>query len=195
IALYQYELTAIDLSLIGLNIDNFDVGNSHPVINPIMNIDESLRIIGKTTDINSPHDSSLKIGDKFKSLDEYQVDAIKSERKVIELESIVEKQSERLAVIRQELESVDDLIEQINDALIEADIPALEDAIGNLNQAVSNLTDAIDNIPDYEPATESVDGLMSAPDKRKLNRITITQNINLDQLLQRVIDLEEEVFN
>src|SRR5690625_776120 len=87
VTLYQYEISALDLFLIGLDIDNFDVGNSHPVINPIMNIDERLRIIGKTTDINSPQDASLKFGDKFKTLDEYQVDALKAERKVIDLES------------------------------------------------------------------------------------------------------------
>jgi len=32
VALYQYEIDAVDLSLIGLDIDNFEVGNGHPVI-------------------------------------------------------------------------------------------------------------------------------------------------------------------
>src|SRR5690625_22423 len=195
IALYQYELTAVDLSLIGLDIDGFDVGNSHPVINPIMNIDERLRIVGKSIDINNPHDDSLKIGDKFKNLDEYQLDAIKSEKKVVELEGVVESQSKRIVAIRQELQNVDSVLEDLNNAIGDADIPALENAIDNLNQAVSNLADAVDNIPDYEPATETTDGLMSASDKRKLNRIAVTQSVNLDNLLQRVINLEEEVFD
>src|SRR5699024_12147057 len=134
-------------------------------------------------------------GDQFKRASNYQFEAVQAEKKVVKMESVVERQSERLMAIRQELTNVDDVLDQINNAIGDADIPALENAIDNLNQAVSNLTDAIDNIPDYDPATETVDGLMSAPDKRKLNRITITQNINLDQLLQRVIDLEEEVFN
>src|SRR5690625_4748345 len=195
IALYQYELTAVDLSLIGLDIDGFEVGNSHPVINPIMNIDERLRIVGKSIDINNPHDDSLKIGDKFKNLDEYQLDAIKSDRKVATLENIVDSQSKRIVAIRQELQNVDSVLEDLNNAIGDADIPALEDAIDNLNQAVSNLADAVDNIPDYDVATETTDGLMSANDKRKLNRITINQAINLDNLLQRVIDLENEVFD
>src|SRR5699024_3731120 len=158
VALYQYEISALDLSLIGLDIDSFDVGNSHPVINPIMNIDERLRIIGKTTDINSPEDASLKIGDKFKSLDEYQLDAIRTESKVVEMESIIERQSERMVAIRSELEDTLTSIDELYEAFGDADIPALEDAIDNLNNAVSNLTDAIDNIPDYEPATERTDG-------------------------------------
>src|SRR5690625_1000182 len=195
VVLYQYELTAVDLSLIGLDIDGFDVGNSHPVINPIMGIDDRLRIVGKSIDINNPHDDSLTIGDKFKNLDEYQLDAIKSEKKVVELEGVVESQSKRIVAIRQELQNVDSVLEDLNNAIGDADIPALENAIDNLNQAVSNLADAVDNIPDYDPATETVDGLMSASDKQKINRITVSQNINLDQLLQRVIDLEEEVFD
>src|SRR5699024_7298003 len=45
VARTQYEISALDLSLIGLDIDYFDVGNSHPVYNPVMGIDEKLRII------------------------------------------------------------------------------------------------------------------------------------------------------
>src|SRR5690625_1361565 len=100
VALYQYEIDAVDLSLIGLDIENFKVGNSHQVINPIMNIDERLRIVGKTTDINNPQESSLKVGDKFKTLGEYQVDANRSAQKVFELEEIAEIQRKRIYEIR-----------------------------------------------------------------------------------------------
>ena len=187
-ALYQYEISALDLSLIGLDIDNFDVGNSHQVINPIMNIDERLRIIGKTTDINNPQDASLKIGDKFKTLDEYQSDANRSARKVIELEETVSRQSQRLAAIQSEMENVDNILHDINQALGDADIPALETSINNLNQAVSDLIDAVDAIPDYDVATETENGLMSASDKLKLNLINVLNSVNLDDL-QAKLDL------
>ena len=188
IALYQYEISALDLSLIGLDIDNYDVGNSHPVFNPIMGIDERLRIIGKTTDINNPQGASLKIGDKFKSLDEYQSDANRSVRKVIELEETVSRQSQRLATIQSEMENVDNILHDINQALGDADIPALETSINNLNQAVSDLIDAVDAIPDYDVATETENGLMSASDKLKLNLINVLNSVNLDDL-QAKLDL------
>ena len=187
-ALYQYEISALDLSLIGLDIDNYDVGNSHPVFNPIMGIDERLRIIGKTTDINNPQDASLKIGDKFKSLNEYQADANRSVRKAIELEETVSRQSQRLATIQSEMENVDNILHDINQALGDADIPALETSINNLNQAVSDLIDAVDAIPDYDVATETENGLMSASDKLKLNLINVLNNVNLDDL-QAKLDL------
>ncbi len=188
VALTQYEISALDLFLIGLDIDIFDVGNSHPIINPIMNIDERLRIIGKTTDINNPQDASLKIGDKFKSLDDYQADANKSAQKVVDLETTVNRQSQRLASIQTELKNVDNIIEDLNNAIGDADIPALEDAISNLNQAVSNLTDAVNAIPDYDVATPVSDGLMSALDKSKLDLIQLVNSINLD-VLQTKLDL------
>lgn len=210
VAHVQYDLSALDLSLIGLDIDNFYIGNSHPVINPIMNIDEDLRIIGKTTDINNPHNASLKIGDKFKTLSEYQVDAKRAENKVVDLERIIDGQSKRLNEIKGELEDVNISIGDLEQALADADIEAIEGAISDLNDAIDNLSDAIDQIPDYDKATSSTDGLMPKEDKAKLDLIsvlnsidlddlkskldliTVINPIDLDDLLQRVIDLENQ---
>ncbi len=172
----QYELSALDLFLIGLSIDNFDLGNSHPVINPIMGIDERLRIIGKTTDINTPEDASLKIGDKFKNLAEYQAESNRSTAKVTKLETTVERQSKRMSEIRKEVSNVDELVHELNDAIGNADIPEIESSIENLSDAVSALTDAVDAIPDYGIATETTDGLMGHEDKVKLNSLENYEN-------------------
>lgn len=206
----SYQVGALDLSLIDLDIDSFEVYNWYPVINPLMEINEHLRVIGKTIDVLNPEKSSLEIGDKLITASQYQYEANKSQRKVVELESTVERQSERLSAIQQEMKNVDGILDDINEAIGGADIPALETAISNLNEAVSDLTDAVDNIPDYEIATETTDGLMSADDKAKLNLITVlnsidlddlkekldlitvTDEIDLDDLLQRVEDLENE---
>lgn len=65
-------LSALDLSLIGLDIDTFEVGNTYLVVNPVLNISEYLRVIEKTIDINAPYKSSLTIGDKYISMTEIQ---------------------------------------------------------------------------------------------------------------------------
>ena len=65
-------LSALDLSLIGLDINTFEVGNTYLVVNPVLNISEYLRVIEKTIDINAPHKSSLTIGDKYISMTEIQ---------------------------------------------------------------------------------------------------------------------------
>ncbi|RDW21046.1 lysin [Oceanobacillus arenosus] len=217
IALYQYEISALDLFLIGLDMDNFDVGNSHPVINPIMGIDELLRIIGKTTDINNPQDASLKFGDKFKTLNDYQADSNKSARKVVELESIVNTQSSRIGGLLQQINNVNTEIGNVKNIIIDADLEELPNAISALEQAINNLNDALDGIPIYDLATPTSDGLMASADKvkldglqnyslateftnglmtmtdkQKLNRITVTGNIDLDDLLARLVVLETQ---
>ena len=211
----KYILSAIDLFIIGLDIDTYEVGNWYPVINPVMDIDESLRVIEKSTDILSPYNSSLSIGDKFQSLSEYQSDMNKSAKKIVDLESRVSQQSQSISVLKTELKEVDEAVKQVKIELQEGDLPALEDAIDNLNAAVDNLIQAIDEIPVYNPATQTEDGLMSAidktkldglknytvatetqdgllsaTDKQKLNLISVLQQINLDDLLARVEALE-----
>lgn len=211
----QYEISALDLSLIGLDIDNYTVGNSHPLINPVMGIDERLRIIGKTTDINSPQDASLKIGDKFKTLDDYQADANKSTRKVIDLERVVTNQSARIGNLLEQMSIVDSEMDNVLQTLADADIEELPGAISALEQAINNLNDALDGIPIYglathtedglmasvdkvkldtlevyQEATELMAGLMSADDKQKLNRITVNEDIDLDDVLARLYALE-----
>ena len=175
-------MDAVDLSLIGLDIDNFEVGNSHQVINPVMNIDERLRIISKTTDINNPHDSSLKFGDKFKTLDEYQHDANKAARQVVELEGIVSSQSQRIGQLLNGINNVNSEVNNIKQVIDSADLEGLPEAINSLEQAIQDLNDALDGIPIYDVATPTHDGLMAALDKAKLDLITITQAINLDNL-------------
>lgn len=66
--LKKHTLTALDLKEIGLEIDGFYCGDSYPVENPLMNVDETMRIIKKTIDINAAYKSSITIGDKTTTL-------------------------------------------------------------------------------------------------------------------------------
>ncbi|MBT2601429.1 MULTISPECIES: phage tail spike protein [unclassified Oceanobacillus] len=197
----KYDVNVVDLSIIGQDDDSFSTGNSYPVYNPIMGIDERLRVIGKSININAPEADSLTIGDKFRTLEEYQAEAQKSARKVQDLENTVESQSRRIATIQNEFSTVENNMENLQQIIENADIPGLEGAISSLEQSISDLNEALDSIPIYEPATSTQDGLMSASDKSKLDRIraqnninldliTITQAINLDQLYQDVQELK-----
>ena len=66
--LKKHTLTALDLKEIGLEIDGFYCGDKYPVENPLMNVDETMRIIKKTIDINAAYKSSITIGDKTTTL-------------------------------------------------------------------------------------------------------------------------------
>lgn len=73
--LIKYSITALDLSLLGLDIDDFDVYNKHPIINALLGIDDIARIIKKNIDIcGNNAKSSIEVGDNFKTLSEIQVE-------------------------------------------------------------------------------------------------------------------------
>lgn len=197
----KYEITALDLFLIGLDIHDFSIGNSHPVKNPVMNIDERLRIIGKTTDINSPQDASLKIGDKFKSLEEYQVDSKRVELKVVDLENTVGRLSSKYNQSRQELENAKTQLIEVQNTLEHINAGEIPEELANLHRLLNEVKDSINNIeiPEYGLVTPSNDGLMSRYDKVKLDSLSDTNydseineiNIKINNLIDRVEALEE----
>ena len=64
----KYSITAIDLSLLGLDIDDFDVGNWHPIKNDLLGIDDEARIIKKNIDVCEEVKSTIEVGENFKTL-------------------------------------------------------------------------------------------------------------------------------
>lgn len=69
----KHVITALDLSLIGLDIDSFEVGNYYPIENSLLGVNDTLRVIKKTISINEPESSQLEIGDKYATLTELQL--------------------------------------------------------------------------------------------------------------------------
>lgn len=68
----KYTITALDLNILGLELDDFKKGNYYYVRNNLLNIDEELRIIKKTTDIVNYSSSSLEFGSSSKTLSDIQ---------------------------------------------------------------------------------------------------------------------------
>ena len=85
----KHDISALDLFAINLDIESFDVGNTHRVVNPVMGIDEDLRIIEKTLDINAPQNSRLAVGDKFEDIKEYQLKSLKNEKNISKVQDTI----------------------------------------------------------------------------------------------------------
>lgn len=64
----SYTITALDLSLIGLDADDFEVCNYYVVKNPLLGINDSIRVIKKNIDICDDVKSTLEFGDNFETL-------------------------------------------------------------------------------------------------------------------------------
>lgn len=64
----QYQITALDLSRIDKRFEQFELGCWYRVKNSIMDIDEDLRIVGISIDLDNPQASQLTFGDRFETL-------------------------------------------------------------------------------------------------------------------------------
>lgn len=64
----QYQITALDLSRIDKHIEQFELGCRYRVKNSLMGIDEDLRIVGISIDLDNPQASQLTFGDRFETL-------------------------------------------------------------------------------------------------------------------------------
>lgn len=70
----KYTINALDLSLLGLDINDFDVCNYHPIKNSLLGIDDIARIIKKTVNVVDESQSTFEIGDNFKTLSDLQAE-------------------------------------------------------------------------------------------------------------------------
>ena len=142
-------ITALDLSTIGKDIDSFEVGNYYPVVNPAIS-NELVRVIEKRGDINEPHKASLTIGDKTIRASQYQAEANQSKRLVKNLKESQARQVQRLAVISNNLNSLQTMTEteiaeirqeisNLNIGSIENELNQILDLIANINLRLGNL--------------------------------------------------------
>lgn len=70
----KYTLTALDLSPLGIDIDDIEVGYKYPLKNPLMNINDTARIIKKTINVLDETKSTIELGEKFKTLSDLNLE-------------------------------------------------------------------------------------------------------------------------
>lgn len=70
----SHDVDALDLSLLGLDIDDFILYDRYPVENQAIGIDDVLQIVKKNTNIVEPHNSSFEMGDTVKLLSDTMLD-------------------------------------------------------------------------------------------------------------------------
>lgn len=142
-------ITALDLSTIGKDIDSFEVGNYYPLVNPAIS-NELVRVVEKRGDINEPHKASLTIGDKTIKASQYQAEANQSRQLVKNLKENQARQVQRLAVISNNLNSLQTMTEteiaeirqeisNINIGSIESELNRMLDLIKAINLRVGTL--------------------------------------------------------
>lgn len=74
----QYQITALDLSRIDKRFEQLELGCWYRVKNSLMGIDEDLRIVGISIDLDNPEQSELTFGDKFETMTGFMTAKTKS---------------------------------------------------------------------------------------------------------------------
>lgn len=142
----QHKLTALDLSIIGIDPDAYEIGCWYPVVNPVMGIDENLRIVGKTIDIIEPENNDLTIGDQFKRASDYQFEAKQAEKKVVELEGTVTRQNERVKELSKAAKQAQEEIETLHAMIDNIDAENIEESLALITNQLISISDLINDI-------------------------------------------------
>ncbi|PGK42343.1 lysin [Bacillus anthracis] len=202
----QYKISAVDLSLIGFDINSFEIGNTYPFINPIMGIDERLRVIGKSLDINSPQNASLTIGDKFKTLNQYQSDLKKSAENIVDIRTTVAQQTNKISSLTTSLGEVQKELQALKESIDDANLQGGIQSISKLGTALEKIEKEIQSLPttevilqiksDVKENTSSVISIEKSLDVSNKTIETMNGSINalqvdLESLTGRVTALEK----
>ncbi|WP_208422193.1 phage tail protein [Latilactobacillus fragifolii] len=162
----QFQVSAVDLSLLtGKMVDAFEVGNYHRTINPLMGIDEQLRIVGQSLDICNPLSSTLSIGDKLLSQEDYEL-AIKMKNVIAiqEMKVKVALQATKVTTLTKELattttelttlkQAYDKLIANIGNvdlATISKQLSALEHQTETIINNLAEVADSVLALDDFK---------------------------------------------
>ena len=141
--LISNKVNALDLSLIGIDIDSFEVGNYYPLKHEILGINDTARIVEKSISIDSPHTSTITLGDLEKDIKKYNIQA---KNGYIEAKKIAEEASAKASSIEKfasdEIYRVDD---RLNTVIVDVN-NGFGDINNNLDGTNANLSEITDTI-------------------------------------------------
>ena len=163
--LVKHQISAIDLFSIGLEMESFDVYNVHRFINPMMGIDEELRIVEKSIDINEPQSSKLMIGDKFETLTTFQNKTVLNKKNINKLQNTVNSTVQVVAGVNS----------------------ALNNTVNSLNDTINILNNTNINVADINTALqENIRATIEVTEKvAKVEKDVIANTEKIDKLKRR----------
>lgn len=179
----SYNITALDLSLIGLEIDDFDVCNYHVVDNPLLGINDTARIIKKTIDICEEVKSTIEFGDNFEKMSEAlirQSNAVGAMSEVyVTNASFTSAITNTTTLINQTEENVNLTLNGINDRMseLENEIDEISVRVGTSDHTQLTNRDVSDQHP--ISAITDLENELGA----KLSDIPTLTNIEIEKIL------------
>ena len=132
------KITALDLALINLSIDTFEVGNYYPVLHELLNVNTLVRIVEKTININHPEQSTITIGDKTTDVKTYQLNIKKQTKKINDINHTL---NNNVKILQEFKGNTTRKINTMNDEMstINEDIGTLNNGLRTTNLDISDL--------------------------------------------------------
>lgn len=157
--LVSNSITALDLSIIELDFDSFEVGNYYPIIHELLDINDLVRVVEKEIVIENPEMSKIVLGDKQKDIKQYQLDIKKQANKTIQLESKINQQATLISNANNSINKTSKALEQVSsevsslgnstnetiNKMVES-IQLLSETVININQSLVNINDTLESI-------------------------------------------------
>ena len=178
--LVSNKVNALDLSLIGIDIDSFEVGNYYPLKHEILGIDDTVRIVEKSISIDSPHTSTITLGDLEKDIKKYNIQAKKG---YTEAMKIAEEASNRVvSVEKYTTEQIYRVDGNINTIITDVgkEITNINNSLGNTS---NDLTDINSNITiltnQVNKNTSNINNIESVLDNIELDIVTVKADLNI----------------
>lgn len=183
----SYSITALDLSLIGLDINSIDLYNYYKVSNSLMNIDEELRVIEKTIKIESPEDSTVQVGEKFDDIKKYQLSVSKTANEVKEVQNKLNNTIATVVKVENNVVQIGSSIGEIEDGLIgtNGNVTEIVNTLNILSNIVLSNTENITEVQgDIVIANEKIETVNQEIETIKLEIVDI--NSKLDEILSKL---------
>lgn len=134
-------ITALDLSLIGRDIDDFRLYDSYPVENRLLGITDILRIVKKSTDVVEVYASSFTLGNQKKLLTDtiigYDAATQNFEQATIEIKAAIKSTNNVIYYVDQKTTSIEQSNESIR--LEVAENTVSQDEYTQFSETVKNI--------------------------------------------------------
>lgn len=183
----SYSITALDLSLIGLDINSIDLYNYYKVSNSLMDIDEELRVIEKTIKIESPEDSTVQVGEKFDDIKKYQLSVSKTANEVKKVQNKLNNTIATVVKVENNIVQIGSSVGEIEDGLIgtNGNVTEIVNTLNILSNIVLSNTENITEVQgDIVIANEKIETVNQEIETIKLEIVDI--NSKLDEILSKL---------
>lgn len=150
-ALETVQLSAVDLSLVGYDVDDFVCGNFYRVVCDVLRFDKNLRYVGMLIDVVAPLNSTITAGDLALSAEDYALTLYKAAQKVDGIESGIvlltgktNAASVAASEASQKAKAANELVGQLQIQFVQANVSEMPATLEALREQISGFDSTVE---------------------------------------------------